>query len=157
MTMNYSEYKKDLQRIHESEVYGCAVFHMAAQVTLNPKRKKKWLVLKDLEAQTLERYLSYMKNSGQTVMEPKGWAIKGYAEGAALGVLPWRLSMRLLKNATLPFQEKFLRLKNNATQESDKKFFGYVYAHEKAIESFAQKELSREQNSLKAAESLLSN
>lgn len=157
MMMNYSEYKKDLQRIHESEVYGCAVFHMAAQVTLNPKRKKKWLVLKDLEVQTLERYLAYMKDSGQAVIEPKGWALKGYAEGAALGVLPWPISMRLLRNATRPFQEKFLRLKNNATQESDKKFFGYVYAHEKALESFAQKELSRDQNSLKAVESLLSN
>ncbi len=155
--MNYFEYKKDLQRIHESEVYGCAVFHMAAQVTLNPERKKKWLVLKDLEAQTLERYLTYMKNSGQAVIEPKGWALKGYAEGVALGVLPWRLSMRLLKNGTLPFQEKFLRLKNNATQESDQIFFGYVYAHEKALESFADKEISKEHNSLKAVESLLSN
>ena len=155
--MNYSEYKNDLQRIHESEVYGCAVFHMAAQVTLNPKRKNKWLVLKELEAQTLERYLAYMKYSGQAVIEPKGWALKGYAEGAVLGVLPWRLSMRLLRNGTLPFQEQFLRLMNNATQESDKKFFGYVYAHEKAIESFAHKEISKEQNSLKAVENLLSN
>ncbi|MBK9185901.1 MAG: hypothetical protein IPM78_06250 [Moraxellaceae bacterium] len=61
-------------------------------------------------------------------------------------------------NATLrPFQEKFLRLKNNATEELDKKFFGYVYAHEKVLESFAQKEISKEQNSLKAVESLLSN
>lgn len=83
--------------------------------------------------------------------------LKGYAEGAALGVLPWPISMRLLRNATRPFQEKFLRLKNNATEELDKKFFGYVYAHEKALESFAQKEISKEQNSLKAVESLLSN
>lgn len=50
--MNYPEYKSDLQRIHESEVYGGAVFQMAAQVTLNPQRKQKWLVLKDLETQT---------------------------------------------------------------------------------------------------------
>jgi len=155
--MNYPEYKSDLQRIHESEVYGSAVFHMAAQVTLSPQRKQKWLVLKDLETQTLERYLAYMKSSGQAIIEPKGWALKGYAEGAALGVLPWFISMRLLRNATRPFQEKFLRLKNNATQELDKKFFGYVYAHEKALESFAQKEISKESNSLKAVESLLSN
>lgn len=66
--MNYPEYKSDLQRIHESEVYGSAVFHMAAQVTLNPQRKQKWLVLKDLETQTLERYLAYMKSSGQTII-----------------------------------------------------------------------------------------
>lgn len=153
--MNYAEYKKDLQRIHESEVYGYAVFMVAAQVTLNPERKKKWLALKELEAQTLERYLTYMRDSGQIVIEPKGWELKGYAEGAILGVLPWRMSMKLLRDATQPFQEKFLRLKNNATEELDKKFFAYVYAHEKAIESFATKELSRDSSSLKAVESLL--
>ncbi|MBF0237161.1 MAG: hypothetical protein HQM12_05590 [SAR324 cluster bacterium] len=152
---NYPEYKKDLQRIHESEVYGCAVFSTATQVTLNPKRKKKWLALKALEVQTLERYLNYMKDSGQPVTEPKGWELKGYAEGAILGMLPWRLSMRLLEKATIPFQEKFLRLKNNATESTEKKFFGYVYAHEKAIEAFAHKERSKDQNSLKAVEGLL--
>ncbi|MBF0353598.1 MAG: hypothetical protein HQM11_21415 [SAR324 cluster bacterium] len=155
--IDYPEYKKDLQRIHESEVYGCALFNTAAQVTLSPKQKKKWLVLKALEEQTLERYLSYMKDSGQPVTAPKGWELKGYFEGAMLGVLPWRLSMKLLGDGTAPFQEKFLRLKNNATEKSEKKFFGYVYAHEKAIEAFAHKEMSRDQDSLKAAESLLNN
>ena len=31
--MNYPEYKADLQRIHESEVYGRAVFATAARLT----------------------------------------------------------------------------------------------------------------------------
>ena len=79
----------------------------------------------------------------------------GYAEGAALGLLPWPIAMRQLADGTLPFQEQFLRLKDNATEEKDKKFFGYIYAHEKAIEFFALKEISGEQNTLTAVEHLL--
>ena len=152
--MNYPEYKKDLQHIHESEVYGFAVFDTAAQLTRNKERKQKWLTLKALEEQTLNRYLEYMQQSGQTVVEPKGWALKGRVEGAALGLMPWSLAMKLVRDATQPFQEKFLRLKNNAS-EADQKFFSYVYAHEKAIEAFAKKELSKDKDSLKAVKQLM--
>lgn len=152
--MNYPEYKSDLQRIHESEVYGVAVFDTAARLARNPARKQKWLALKALEEQTLQRYLDFMKEAGQPIAEPRGWALKGMAEGAALGVMPWWLAMRLLRNGTQPFQEKFLRLKNHA-DSAEKEFFAYVYAHEKAIEAFAQKELSRDAGSLKAVNSLL--
>ena len=48
--MSYPEYQADLQRIHESEVYGRAVFATAARLARSPARKKKWLALKALEA-----------------------------------------------------------------------------------------------------------
>ena len=153
--MTYPQYKKDLQNIHESEVYGRAVFDTAARITRNSERKQKWLALKALEEKTLDRYLEYMRESGQTVVEPAGWALRGRAEGTALGLLPWRVAMKFVQDATVPFQKRFLRLKNNAS-EADQKFFSYIYAHEKAIEAFARKELAREQNSLKAVEELLS-
>lgn len=152
--MNYPQYKEDLQRVHESEVYGLAVFGMAARLTFCAERKKKWLALKALEEKTLERYLAYMKDTGQPLTKPVGWILKGYLEGTVLGLLPWRLAMKLLAEATVPFQEKFLRLKNHA-ETNHKDFFAFVYAHEKAIEAFARKELSRDQNSLKAVENLL--
>lgn len=152
--MSYPEYKKDLQHIHESEVYGRAVFDTAARLTRNPERKQKWLVLKALEEQTLQRYLDHMARTGQKVKEPAGWALKGRAEGAALAAMPWRLAMKMVRDATGPFQQKFLRLKEHA-REDELDFFAYVYAHEKALEAFAQKELDRDKGSLKAVESLL--
>lgn len=152
--MHYAQYKADLQRIHESEVYGRAVFATAARLTRNPERKAKWLKLLALEEETLARYLAYMARIGQSVVEPKVWELKGYVEGAALGLMPWRLAMRLVRDATGPFQEKFLRLKQNS-DEAEREFFGYVYAHEKALEAFAVKELANEPGSLKAVESLL--
>lgn len=152
--MNYPQYKDDLQRIHESEVYGIALFANAARLTTNASRKQKWLILKALEEQTLERYLAYMRSTQQIVIEPSGWRLKGHGEGTVLGLLPWRLSMTLINKGTAPFQEKFLRLKKNATGVHQE-FFAYVYAHEKAIESFAQKELAKDKNSLIAVEYLL--
>ena len=152
--MNYPQYQSDLQNIHESEVYGTAVFTTAARLTRDPARKQKWLTLKALEEKTLARYLDYMASTGKTLVEPTGWALKGHAEGAALAVMPWRLAMKLIARATIPFQEKFLRLKDHAKDE-ELEFFAYVYAHEKAIEAFAKKELAKDGGSLKAVESLL--
>lgn len=152
--MNYPEYKADLQRIHESEVYGRAVFDTAARLTRDPARKAKWLTLKALEEETLARYLAYMARTGKPVVEPKVWELKGYAEGAALGLMPWRLAMRLVRDATKPFQEKFLRLKQHSP-EAELEFFSFVYAHEKALEAFAVKELANDPGSLKAVESLI--
>jgi hypothetical protein len=152
--MKYAQYKEDLQRIHESEVYGRAVFATAARLTGNAERKAKWLTLQALEEETLARYLAYTAKTGQPVVEPKVWELKGYAEGVALGLMPWSLAMRLVRDATGPFQERFLRLKQNS-EKPDLEFFSYVYAHEKAIEAFAVKELANEQGSLKAVESLL--
>lgn len=152
--MSYSKYKDDLQRIHESEVYGAAVFSTAAQLARNKARKQKWLTLKALEEQTLNRYLEYMRESGQAVVAPTGWALRGRAEGAALALMPWRLAMKLVRDATGPFQETFLRLKDNAA-ERDLSFFAYVYAHEKAIEAFAKEELRNSPDSLKAVRALL--
>lgn len=153
--MNYPEYKSDLQRIHESEVYGVAVFESAARLTRNAERKAKWLTLKALEEQTLARYLHYMESTEQPIREPRFWQQKGRVEGAALALMPWRMAMKLLADGTLAFQERFLRLKSHADGEH-KTFFNYVYAHEKAIEAFALQELQGEEQSLKAAKSLLS-
>lgn len=152
--MNYPQYKKDLQNIHESEVYGRAVFDTAAKLSRNPERKQKWLTLRALEQNILNRYLEYMRETGKPVVEPRGWALKGRVEGAALALMPWRLAMTLVRNATGPFQQRFLRLKDNAS-EGDRAFFAYVYAHEKALEAFAKKELAKESDSLKAVTDLL--
>ena len=153
--MNYPEYKADLQRIHESEFYGLIVFQTAAFFTINEERKKKWLKLKHLEEMTLNKYLTYMKENNKQITEPNFiWTIKGYLEGFGLSILPWKISMKLLKDATIPFQEKFLRLKNNCDPK-DLEFFTYVYKHEKSLEAFAIKELSNEKNSLSDVEVLL--
>lgn len=152
--MTYPEYRADLQRIHASEVYGAAVFRTAAAWTRDPARKAKWRTLQALEDQTLARYLQHMRATGEPVTEPTGWALRGRAEGVALGLMPWRLAMKLLAHATQPFLTCFQRLEEHALGE-ERAFFAYVCAHEEAIQTFARKELAHDAGSLGAVEALL--
>lgn len=152
--MNYPEYRADLQRIHESEVFGRAVFDTAARLARDSARRDQWLALRALEEKTLARYLDYMRSTAEPVQEPRGWALKGRIAGAALGLMPWRLAMQQVADATRPFLETFRRLEEHAEDE-DREFFAYVCAHEKAIEAFAHRELAGESNSLEAVERLL--
>ena len=95
-----------------------------------------------------------MERSQQQVTKPRGWALKGHLEGAALALMPWRLAMKLVGDGTAPFQEKFLHLEQHA-EGPEKEFFAYVYSHEKAIEAFARKERGNDGGSLDAVEGLL--
>jgi len=152
--MRYPGYADDLQRIHASEVYGIAVFDTAARLTRDADRKRQWLALKALEEQTLARYLAFMRETGGAITEPRFWRQKGLVEGAALGVMPWHLAMTLLRDGTQPFQKTFARLREHA-DPAHAAFFAYVFAHEKAIEAFAVRELAGQANSLQAVEALL--
>jgi len=152
--MRYPQYQSDLQHIYQSEVYGANVFKMAGRLTFNRKKKDQWALLYDLEIQTLERFLLYIKETGQRDNYPHIWALKGHIEGLALGLLPWSVAMRLLAKETQSFTKIWHRLKINS-KDTEKEFFNYVYAHEKAIEAFAKRELMQENNSAEPIRSLL--
>jgi len=152
--MRYPQYQSDLHHIHQSEVYGANVFKMAGRLTLSRKKKEKWALLYDLEIQTLERFLLYIEKTGQQDRYPLIWALKGYFEGLLLGLLPWPVAMRLLAKETQSFTSIWQRLKINS-KDSEKEFFNYVYAHEKAIEAFAKRELIQGKDSIGPVRSLL--
>ena len=152
--INYPEYKSDLHHIHQSEVYGANVFKMAQRLTLNPEKKAKWALLHKLEVQTLKRFLGYMNDTRQDVHHPFVWAFRGHIEGVVLGLLPWSIAMRLLAHETKSFTGIWQRLKSNF-KDSEIRFFDYVYAHEKAIEGFANREFQQKGNSVVPIISLL--
>ncbi|MBL4876662.1 MAG: hypothetical protein JKY10_09245 [Cohaesibacteraceae bacterium] len=152
--MSYPELLTDLKHIHQSEVYGSNVFKMAGRLSFDKKKKAKWALLDELELQTLDRFLNYMQDNNRSYHYPYFWALKGHLEGLVLGLLPWSTAMRLLAHGTESFTVIWLRLKTNAN-ETDQKFFSYIYAHEKAIEAFAKHELEQNQDSVKVIMSLL--
>lgn len=154
--MRYEGYLKDLNRIHTSEIYGAAVFRAAASVTLNKTMRAKWKLLYELEVQTLKRFHTYMAETNQKILFTWGWSLRGHAEGIVLGLLPWEIAMRMLADGTESYQQTFARLKKHSVPE-DEGFFDYVYAHEKAIEAFALKELSFEKESTLVLNALLNN
>jgi len=152
--MGYPEYESDLHHIHQSEVYGSNVFKMAGRLTFSSAKSARWALLHELEIQTLERFISYMNATGQEYHYPYGWALKGHLEGFILGLLPWSLAMRILARETQSFIAVWQRLKTNASTP-ERGFFDYIYAHEKAIEAFATRELALDENSTKPILSLL--
>ncbi|NRA24328.1 MAG: hypothetical protein HRU08_07605 [Oleispira sp.] len=62
--------------------------------------------------------------------------------------------MKILAKETQSFITVWQRLKDNSPA-ADKKFFDYVYAHEKAIEAFANLEVIESDRSTLALKSLL--
>jgi len=153
--MEYLKFKSDLHHIHQSEVYGANVFKVASLLALSSDRKAKWRLLYQLEIQTLERFRTYLEDSGRVDHYPYLWSIKGYLEGLALALMPWPIAMRILARETQSFVAIWQRLKLNAC-EDERPFFDYVYAHEKAIEAFAKREIESGKNSVEAIRSLLS-
>jgi len=153
--MTYPQYKSDLFHIHQSEVYGRNLFKTACRVKLNREKKKKLELLYQLEVQTLEKYIVFANENGHEYKFPFWWAAKGYFDGLMFGLLPWGISMYLLAKGTQSFTVVWQRLKIHSSV-TNRNFFAYVYAHEKAIETFAESELRGEIESTKPILSLLS-
>ncbi len=153
--MSYSQFKSDFQHIHQSEVYGKNLFKTASRIKFGAQTKKKLEFLYQLEVQTLERYITFSKDTGNENKFPYWWAVKGYFDGIVFAILPWSMAMYLLAKGTKSFTVVWQRLEANSN-ETNRDFYAYIYAHEKAIEAFAKKELNKEIDSTKPILSLLS-
>ena len=149
--MDYPEFKSDLYEIYKSEVMGETLFSVAAALSLNASRKRKWSSLAKLEKQTKERYLDHV---GAAENYPYSSNVVGYIFGILFAALPWKMSLKLLGEGTQPFLEVFTRLLEHSP-DCDKAFYRYVVAHEKAIAEFAVLELQGDINSLAPINALI--
>ena len=149
--MDYREFESDLYEIYKSEVMGEALFSVAAALSLNASRKRKWSSLAKLETQTKERYLDHL---GTAESYPYSSKVVGYLLGIVFAALPWKTSVKLLGDGTQPFLEVFTRLLDHSP-DVDKAFYRYVVAHEEAIAKFAVLELQGNINSLAPINALI--
>jgi len=142
----------DLNHVYQGEIYGIQVFGAAAKLTWKIDDKKKWLRLQQLEIQTLERVEQHFNKINKSLPSVEWYGAygkyKGRIDGAALGLLPWKLAMRFLYWGSKKSQPIYHRLKELALSDEDKQFFGYILAHEKSIEYFAKSELFNQKDSL---------
>ena len=149
--MDYPEFRSDLYEIYKSEVMGEALFSVAAALSLNASRKRKWSDLAKLETQTKERYLDHV---GAAESYPYSSNIVGYLFGLLFAALPWKTSLKLLGDGTQPFLKVFTRLLEHSPG-GDKAFYQYVVAHEEAIAEFVVLELQGNINSLAPINALI--
>ncbi|MFW1857840.1 hypothetical protein [Acinetobacter defluvii] len=141
--MNYPQYRNDLNKLMESEIFGEAVFRTAAKYTKSQEHKQKWMVLAALETQTLERFKLFLTQNNLTATCHLLMKVQGKVTGFALAKMPWKMAMYLLKDGTQPFMQAFERLCQHADQNTQL-FFEYVLNHEKSLYEFADKELKKQ-------------
>lgn len=141
--MNYPQYRNDLNKLMESEIFGEAVFRTAAKYTKSQEHKQKWMVLAALETQTLERFKLFLTQNNLTATCHLLMKVQGNVTGFALAKMPWKMAMYLLKDGTQPFMQTFERLCQHADQNTQL-FFEYVLNHEKSLYEFAEKELKKQ-------------
>jgi len=138
--MGDPRYRKDLDKVYYSEVFGEVLFGTAARWTrTSSDQRMKWLKLQELETQTKERFLAFLHAAGQHAHLSMTAKPLGRVCGVLLGTLPWTVSMRLLEKGTRFYLALFERLEQEANNDN-KAFFAYVTAHERAIAEFARRE-----------------
>lgn len=150
-----SRYEKDLHRLLKSEVYGEAIFRVWMRLTFIPERRHKLKCVWRLEAQTKERVLEFFRKEKRKTPHLMPIKLKAAIIGTLAPFIPWRIIMKKGLDATAKFLPVFERLEH-LCQPGDGDLFGYIVAHERALEAFARMELDGQtNNSLGPLERLL--
>lgn len=151
----YALYEHDLARLIESEVLGETTFATAARSALTERRRRAWKTLERLESQTRLRAEAFLRRSDLDVPRLPIVETRGLLGGVALAVLPWRIQMALLLQATREFLPGFERLARAHRNGANEALFRYIVEHELALAEFARREASGEGSTLSAVERLL--
>ena len=140
-------------KAYQGEVSGEALFGRMAVLTEHPDHRRKWEVLRLLEARTREACVPAMERNGlSTAADPDGVkAAEGQAEmGAALS---WEDLLAFFEPITTEFLAVYRRI--GEISDADRIESEILVAHEVALREFARRELAgRSDDSLALIEAL---
>ncbi|MEP7382339.1 MAG: hypothetical protein ABI910_11665 [Gemmatimonadota bacterium] len=139
--MTEGRYVMGLERAYRGEVFGEAVYAMAARLTRDPDRRRKWKALAQLETLTKTRLSKTLALAGVSVREHAARRWLGAAAGLLVGALPWRFTMALLGVITRSSTPFFERL-DSQSAECGGSHVGGLGAHERAQSQFVRRELA---------------
>lgn len=151
----YKGYEDDIGRVIESEVYGEATFGAAARWSPLADRRRSWALLCRLEQQTKERISTFARGAELPVPAFRRYSAAGNVGGAAMGLAPWSMQMRLVLDATERYMPIFERLAAAHSHGSNAALFAYIVDHEVALAEFAKLEMRRSTRSLDLVTDLL--
>ena len=138
---------QSLKRAYEGEVFGEAVYAMAARLTRQPDHRRKWEALRQLEAQTRDRLRTALARAGETPRDSVVPPWLGGAVGAFAGVLPWRVTLSVLRVMLRLSLRFFERIEDEAYKEESSSVHGLA-AHERAQCEFVRRELAGDASSI---------
>jgi hypothetical protein len=153
--MTERQYVMGLVRAHRSEVFGEAVYAMAARLTRHQDHRRKWEALTQLETLMKIRLSDALAVEGVTTRERASRRWLGAAVGILAGLLPWRFTMTLLGLITRFSTPFFERLESQSAGRAGSHVDG-LGAHERAQSEFVRRELTGDdEHSLYAVHVLL--
>lgn len=148
--------RRDLRILLISEVGGVEAFAAAERSAKSSAERTMWEALRALEVKTRTAvYDNLGELAEQFATSERAAKLLGKASGVSLAVLPHRLQMHSLSNATKAFLPGFQKLHNHFRDTSLEPFFGFVVAHEKAIAEVGHRGLHDDRQRLDSVEALL--
>lgn len=139
--------QQSLKRAYEIEVFGEAVYAMAAHLARRPEHRRKWEALRQLEAQTRDRLRTTLARAGDTPHDLLVRSWLGSAVGAVIGVLPWRMTLTLL-DIVLRWSVRFFERVEDEVCEKEGLSAYELAAHERAQWEFVRRELAGDEQSI---------
>lgn len=153
--MTDEEFARRLRRAHRGEVLGEAVYAMAARLTRNAARRRKWEALCRLETRTKLQLGAALARLGVRADAAVAARRLGGALGVGAALLPWRFTLAVLGAITRRSTPVFERLERAGATQRGSDLAG-LGAHERAQSEFVRRELAGDAtHSLDAVRALL--
>jgi hypothetical protein len=139
--MNQDEYVRTLAEIFQDEVLGEAMFHSLASALQDPEHRYKMRVLEQLEIETKELLRHNLNRLAGGTMESTSAREAGIAQATALAAMPWDKFMHVFRREVAKFVARFEELEKSGPP-ADSRLLAAVTAHERALQSFSERECS---------------
>lgn len=139
--------RQSVKRAYDIEVFGEAVYAMAARLARRPDRRRKWEALRQLEAQTRDQLRTVLVRAGDTPRDSAVQRWLGRAVGAVIGALPWRITLTVLRIVLRWAVRFFEQIEDEACGRESASIHGLA-AHERAQWEFVRRELSGDEQSI---------
>ncbi len=141
-------YRSEVEQAYLGEVCGEQLFAAMAAKCADPEHRHKILALQQLEKETKERLRPLATALGCSMLEDDASRERAVTDASTLSARPWLDQMRLFKKQVPKYVAGFERLQG-AGRPEDAAILAHVTAHERAILSFAERELAgQHENSL---------
>ena len=147
-------FRQSLRRAYDIEVFGEAVYTVAASLTRRPDHRRKWEALRQLEAQTRDQLRTALVRAGDAPCDSVVPPWLGSAVGAFAGVLPWRATLTLL-GIILRWSLRFFEEVEDETCGKEGLLVHGLVAHERAQWEFVRREMAGDDQSIEPILALL--
>lgn len=139
--------RRSLRRAYDIEVFGEAVYTVAASLARRPDHRRKWEALRQLEAQTKDQLRTALVRAGDTPCDSAVGSWLGNAVGVFVAILPWRTTLALLSFVIRWSIRFFEQVEDEACGKEDSSVHGLA-AHERAQWEFVRRELAGDETSI---------